>query len=183
MRSRTRRAHAALAVLPLALTLALAGCSSGSDQKDVASAATGKASGAKEAKDGEADGPDGDGRDKALQFAKCMRDNGVPMEDPKDDGRFVLELDKNTNKADVDKAMKACRQFQPAAKGKGKIDPKAAEAMRKLAQCMRENGVEGFPDPAAGGGIKMDRSVGEDPDFKAADEKCKSMRPKKPEGQ
>ncbi|MFI6283773.1 hypothetical protein ACIBCM_03265 [Streptomyces sp. NPDC051018] len=182
MRSRTRRTRTALAVLPLALTLALAGCSSGSDGQDVASAATGKAAGSQDGKEGKDAEAAGGGGDKALQFAKCMRENGVPMEDPKD-GRFVLELDKKTNKADVDKAMKACREFQPSGKGKGKTDPKAAESMRKLAQCMRENGVEGFPDPAPGGGIRMDRSVGEDPDFKAAHEKCKAKGPKLPGGQ
>ena len=54
-----------------------------------------------------------------------------------------------------------------------------AEALERalaFAQCMRDQGVEDFPDPQAdeNGGItqRMDRDVASDPDFDGAQEAC-----------
>ena len=43
------------------------------------------------------------------------------------------------------------------------------EKRRESARCMRENGVEDFPDPDANGHIMY---YGDDPDMKATSEKC-----------
>jgi hypothetical protein len=48
----------------------------------------------------------------------------------------------------------------------------------ELARCMRENGVEDFPDPDANGIILY---YGEDPEFTSAQEKCRHISPP-PEG-
>ncbi|WP_405801137.1 hypothetical protein [Streptomyces sp. NBC_01506] len=48
------------------------------------------------------------------------------------------------------------------------------------AECMRENGVTKFPDPAEGGGIKLDPSSGVDPEsaeFNKAEEACVDLSP------
>jgi hypothetical protein len=51
----------------------------------------------------------------------------------------------------------------------GPVDPKALQERRELAKCMRENGVEDFPDPDANGAIIYN---GDDPDMASAREKC-----------
>jgi hypothetical protein len=45
---------------------------------------------------------------------------------------------------------------------------------RESAKCMRENGVEDFPDPDANGHILY---YGDDPDMESASEKCDDLRP------
>jgi hypothetical protein len=45
---------------------------------------------------------------------------------------------------------------------------------RESAKCMRENGVEDFPDPDANGYILY---YGDDPDMKSAGEKCDALHP------
>jgi hypothetical protein len=59
------------------------------------------------------------------------------------------------------------------------------EKMRQFAKCMRDNGVENFPDPQEDGGIMIqgggpgstDGLNPDDPTFKAAQEKCQSLLP------
>ncbi|MFF8957172.1 hypothetical protein [Streptomyces sp. NPDC014894] len=171
MRIRTR---AGLAALPLALAVALTGCGSdGGGERKVASAAKGggQASGAGKP----SAEPSLSAQEMGLKFAACMRKNGVEMEDPVEGRLTIRQQKKGGNRATVEKAMKACREFQPQGLGPGgKADPKVAGNMRQYARCMRENGVEDFPDPDAGsGGIKVDGRMVDDPDFKKADEQCK----------
>ncbi|TDD94616.1 hypothetical protein [Actinomadura rubrisoli] len=168
MRIRTR---GALAALPLVLALTLAGCGSddGGDGK-VASAGGAKQGGAAAAGKGMSQD------EKGVKYAECMRKNGVPMEDPKPGGNIQLKLDKRTPKATLDKATQACKALDPMADGSGKQDPKQQEQGRKFAECMRQNGVEAFADPKPGQrGIMIDGKVAEDPDFKAAQQKCQEV--------
>jgi hypothetical protein len=53
------------------------------------------------------------------------------------------------------------------------------------AQCMRDHGISDFPDPGASGGIAIPAQRGSDldpdnPQFKAADDACKSLLPQPP---
>jgi hypothetical protein len=57
-------------------------------------------------------------------------------------------------------------------------NPERTEKRFELARCMRENGVEDFPDPDDNGVILY---YGEDPEFKSAQEKCAHISPR-PEG-
>ena len=107
---------------------------------------------------------------KGLKFAQCMRENGVDMEDP-EPGKGVQLRVQGVSQETVQKAMEACREWAPEGANGGKADPKQAEQIRKFAQCMRDNGVEAFPDQE-GAGIRVDKSVAEDPDFEAANDKC-----------
>jgi hypothetical protein len=52
--------------------------------------------------------------------------------------------------------------------------PAELEERRKSAKCMRENGVEDFPDPDANGHILY---YGDDPDMESASEKCDELQP------
>ncbi|MGV9310792.1 hypothetical protein ACWDR0_01175 [Streptomyces sp. NPDC003691] len=184
MRALTRRGRAAgvPAALALALALALTGCGSGGggDPK-VASAPSAKETGgpARDGAPGDTAVPDDD-RAKARKFADCLRKHGLDVGDP-EEGRFTMDGN-GLSEEKAKKATEACRAFQPQGKGKGKGKPdaKMVEAMRTFAECMRTNGVEKFPDPASGGGIQIDGSITEDPDFKAAEKKCQADMPKGP---
>jgi hypothetical protein len=114
-------------------------------------------------------------QEKALKFAQCMRDNGVPMEDPdvsSGGGMGVRIGGEGVDEKKLQAAMQACREFSPMGEGgRAQLDPQMEENMRKFSQCMRDNGVEKFPD-ADGGGLMIDRDIANDPDFPAAQEKC-----------
>ncbi len=141
-----------------------------------------------------------DPQDRMRQFAQCMRDNGIDMPDPQMDGNggFSVQIgpaegaapaDQGPSKADQEqmhKAMEACQKYAPSGgDGSAKIDPQAIEQMRQFAKCMRDNGVENFPDPSDSGGITVqaggpgsnDGFNPDDPTFKAAQDKCKSYLP------
>jgi hypothetical protein len=161
-----------VALTPLVLLLA-AGCGGGPEKPKVASVG-GTASAAATA-DPELAGLSE--KDKALKFAQCMRDNGVPMEDPKFDSAGHISISINGEglaKETVDAAQEKCKKYAPNGPGDGKPNPEGQERALKMAQCKRENGVESFPDPV-NGGIQIDKSIAEDPDFKAAQEKCDKL--------
>ncbi|WP_067452655.1 hypothetical protein [Actinomadura macra] len=160
-----------MVALPLAMTLALTGCGSDGDGDD------GKVATVGGAKQGGPAATKSLSRDEmGVKYAQCMRQNGIPMEDPKPGGGIQLKLDQRTKKETVDKAMQACRQYNPQGDGSGKPDPAQQERGRKFAECMRQNGVEKFADPKPGQqGIMIDGNIAEDPEFKAAQEKCQEI--------
>ncbi|WP_141577876.1 hypothetical protein [Actinomadura sp. WMMA1423] len=159
-----------LAALPLAAALVLTGCGSDDKGDTVASANGG-------AKQGDAK-PGGDQlspEERGVKFAQCMREHGVDMEDPKPGEGARIKV--KGNKAVVDKAMEACRQYSPMENRTGAPDPKMQERAREFAKCMRENGVENFPDPDPNQpGIRIDKkTVGDDPDLETAQQKCEKV--------
>ncbi|MDP9863805.1 MULTISPECIES: hypothetical protein [Streptosporangium] len=169
MRPRTRDT---LAALLLALTLPLTGCGSADD----GGGKVASAGGAKKGDSGAAAATDLDRDEMGVKFAQCMRENGIDMEDPVPGKGIMLKVGKDVDKATMDKAMEACRQYNPQADGSAQADPEMEERGRKFAACMRENGVEKFADPPAGQrGIRIDREIGEDPDFPQAQKQCESI--------
>ncbi|MFC7220526.1 hypothetical protein ACFQLX_20530 [Streptomyces polyrhachis] len=162
MRIRTR---AALAALPVALTLALAGCGSdGGGDDGVASAGDGR-------KDPKAAASPGLSRDEMLvKLAQCLREHGVDVEDPKPGEGLAVPVD-GGGQAKVDTAMEACRAFEPPAPS-DEDNAKEREQMLTFARCMRENGVESFKDPKPGEGVDLGPEQAQDPDLKAAEKKC-----------
>ncbi|MGW4794188.1 hypothetical protein ACWEPC_17480 [Nonomuraea sp. NPDC004297] len=162
-----RRVLSALVTAPFAFSLLLTGCGSGDGGgADVASVSGGTGNPSAAAK------PSEDPQERALKFAQCMRENGVEVPDPDSSGRFMMKFDKGTSPEKVEAAQAACKQYAPSGKLQGGGDPKMAENLRKLAQCMRDNGVESYPDPE-GGMMRITPDIAEDPDFKSAEETCK----------
>ncbi|MFG1700486.1 hypothetical protein [Nonomuraea sp. NPDC049309] len=160
------RARAAALLAAALWTGLLAGCGTGDGGgADVASVTGAGAQAAAEAE------PSEDPKEKALKFAQCMRENGIDVPDPDSSGRFTMRFDKNTPREKVEAAQEACKQWAPSGDGKRGGDGKVAERLRKLAQCMRDNGVESYPDPE-GGMMRITPEVAEDPDFEAAKKKC-----------
>jgi hypothetical protein len=164
---RTRRAAAAAAAATAALILATAACGGNTDGKQVASVESGtnRTAGTAPADD----------TARARDFAKCMRDNGVPVQDP-DPGTGKLDLGALRGGADaptVRKAMQACHDKAPQSiTGNSKLTEKQLEAMRQLARCMRDAGIP-FDDPGPDGFEKSSFPTGA-PGFAPAMQKCQA---------
>jgi hypothetical protein len=125
-------------------------------------------------------------RGKGARFAECMRDNGV-SEFPDPDASGELTIDGIVNGSSLDtsapawkQAISACRDLQPAGfMGRKRSSGEQDNALR-FAQCMRDNGIEDFPDPSADGPLidttRIPSAAGRGalsiPGFKAAQEKC-----------
>jgi hypothetical protein len=129
-------------------------------------------------------------REAALKFAKCMREHGVDMPDPKfDGGRVELRIggpgDPKANETTMRQAQEACRKYMESVKPPDISEQQKREfkdrALR-FARCMREQGID-MPDPQFGenGGMtqRFEEGTGpEDPRFREAQEKCQKYQPK-----
>jgi hypothetical protein len=156
-------------LLPLtAVLLVLAACGSDQQGDDVASVGNkGPSASASAGSDVPADA-----RQRALAYAKCMRDNGMEMPDPPADGGGVgampaVQGDPNDPK--VAKALEACQKYAGGSTGADPNDPEAAKRRLAFAKCMREHGVDIPDDPMKG--MTLDMS---DPKAKQAMEACQA---------
>jgi len=163
-----------IAVAAIGAALLLAGCGAKTDDgSKVASISTPPKSGGPTAADssGKSD------EDKMRDFAKCMREHGVDMPDPKpagDGGGMAITLGgdaKDSGKFEA--AQKECKHLMPNG---GEMKPPSAEEldkMRKDAKCMRDHGVD-MPDPdPSGKGTMRVGGPGDDPKkFEAAAKAC-----------
>jgi hypothetical protein len=126
---------------------------------------------------------------KAMQFADCMRDNGV-SEFPDPDASGELTIDAVVNGSSLDTstpawktAIDACKDLQPAGFTGHQRSAEEQEHALEFAQCMRDNGVEDFPDPTPDGPLidtsRMPGSPGARsiPGFQAAMEACRDLPP------
>jgi hypothetical protein len=199
MRRRVPGRTAVGAAVVLLLALVVAGCAgtgggSGDDTASVASADGGGSDASTDDSGGSEGADSGDGaeltpeerEERALKFAACMRENGVPMEDPEPGQAGRVRIGGNGDGERIDRetmeaAQEACQKHSPFGEKGPRQDPEMAENMRKFAQCMRDNGVPDFPDPD-GGRMMLDKSIAEDPDFEAAQEKCGEILPNRPGG-
>jgi hypothetical protein len=92
----------------------------------------------------------------ALDFARCMRENGVPtFPDPiaQPDGSFGLQRPAGVSTEAIDDALASCESEAQAlgiASGAGDTDTGAQDQLLKLSRCMRANGIPEFPDPEPG---------------------------------
>jgi hypothetical protein len=95
--------------------------------------------------------------EKAMKFAQCMRDNGVSgFPDPDASGALTIDAVANgssvdPNSATFQQALSACRDLEPAGFMGQKRSAQQQEAALRFAQCIRDNGVKDFPDPAPDG--------------------------------
>ncbi len=95
-------------------------------------------------------------RSQAARFSECMRENGV-REFPDPDASGELTIDGVLNGSSLDpsapawkRAIGACKDLQPSGFVGHKRNAKEQSESLKFAQCIRENGVKDFPDPAKG---------------------------------
>ena len=93
---------------------------------------------------------------KAVKFAECMRSNGVSdFPDPSASGKLTIDGVVNGSSLDPDapafkQAIGACKSLEPAGFTGSRRSPQQTQAALRFAQCIRENGVKDFPDPANG---------------------------------
>ncbi len=112
-------------------------------------------------------------------------ENGVPdFPDPEQnaDGGISLGLGEGMDpeSEEFQAAAEACDELVPGPDEGEAVDPEAYEALVEYSECMRENGVEDFPDPEPNGGIMMSPEMGFDPEseeFQAAAEACEDLAP------
>ena len=131
--------------------------------------------------------------EQALKFAQCMREQGIDMPDPEfgGDGAIMQRIGghgdaRRIDPARMERAMEACREFQPSRDIE--LSPEEEQEMRDRmlahTECMREHGVD-MPDPQfeSGGRVIMRerRGVGginpESPKFRKADAACRDLLP------
>jgi len=142
---RKRRPLAALAMIAL-VGVGGAGCGSNAPS---ATSTAGTASSA-----GTGGNENTTDRESAIKFAECMRGNGVRgFPDPDASGELTIDAIANgssvdTNSAAFKQAMSACKNLEPPGfTGHTRSAQEQANAL-KFAQCIRDNGVKDFPDPA-----------------------------------
>lgn len=113
--------------------------------------------------------------EQATVWARCMREHGVAMPDPEPhngDGVRFPAVDKDSIDAATQQAAEqACTRYRP-------VLPAADQAMkdeyvRQFARCMREEGVEEYPDPN-GEPNQVSEAVRRDPQYDQAEVTCKA---------
>jgi hypothetical protein len=131
-------------------------------------------------------------REAALKFAQCMREHGVDMPDPGSGGRQVFKVGpgEDTTPEEMESAQKACQKYQDKIKPKEMSEEdqqKFREAALAHARCMRDHGIENFPDPTfdedGGAQIRLDKRSGINPEsskFQEAQKACESKMPQGP---
>jgi hypothetical protein len=126
-------------------------------------------------------------RDAQLAFARCMREHGIDMDDPKPDERGIrLSVPKGVTPQKAEAANQACRKHLDAIKPP-ELSEEEQKEMREAAlansRCMREHGID-FPDPTFGdhGEVSIEIRKGsgvepDDPKFQKAQEACRKEAP------
>lgn len=126
-----------VAVSVLLAGLLVAGCGSGEDQPQVAAIGAGRSSGK----------PDEDRGRQAERYRDCLLQHRVTLLDhPTAEG--MPQIDKVRTPVEVASfAYERCRPLLPTAGEVVKVAPEEIEARRRLAACVREQGVPEYPDP------------------------------------
>jgi hypothetical protein len=94
---------------------------------------------------------------KAVKFSECMRAHGVSaFPDPNASGQLTIDAvangsSVNTNAPAFKQALSTCKHLEPPGFTGVKRTPERQQAALKFAECIREQGVKDFPDPAPNG--------------------------------
>ena len=184
-----------LAALAAAVVLLVAGCGGSGGSQGIASldAATGDSASTTAAAE------EVDSEQAMLDYAQCMRDNGVDMEDPTADenGNFQMMRPPGsgaggefsaTDREAMETAREACSQYlEGITQQFQQVDmTEMQDMLLEYAQCMRDNGVDmedpdftadegGGMGPGARLGFDMSQFDTSDPVFQAASEACQEI--------
>jgi hypothetical protein len=172
----------ALPAMLLALALAVAACGGGDGKaRGVASLGGGSGTATATTRAG------GDDRQKALNWARCMRQHGINTPDPRFDanGRVVWMAEPpaagGAAKLKYRAAEQACKQYEING-GPPPHPPSAQERQRALAfaKCMRQHGIN-VPDPRIDAtGVHQQLPEGmnrDDPRLRAPRQACRQYLP------
>jgi hypothetical protein len=164
-----RARSAGLLVALAVLALGVAGCGDSSDSSSSGSAASGG---------GSSDST------KLVQYAQCMRKNGVPSFPDPVNGQLNLQVTPggalDPSSPQWKAAQQACKSLEPPGlqSGSAQSNQQQSQAL-KFAACMRKNGVPNFPDPQLeGGGFIVGKGVDSNsPQFQSALTACRKLQP------
>jgi len=129
---------------------------------------------------------------RSVAFAGCMRSHGEPsFPDPQPNGGFMVH-NINPNSPQYQAAAKACAKLRGPGMSPAQRNQALAQLL-KYSACMRAHGVPDFPDPTeqdGGVGIQISTSTRQgangstttgidpnSPQFKAAQQACRSLMP------
>jgi hypothetical protein len=117
--------------------------------------------------------------EKAVRYAQCMRENGLTdFPDPDKNGKFVIPAGgPGRDTSQFKKAQQACKsQEPPGIKDNPAEIAKAQASWLKFANCMRQHGIQDFPDPKDGR-LLVDRNRinVNSPQFKNALKACRGV--------
>jgi hypothetical protein len=125
-------------------------------------------------------------REAALDFAECMRRNGVDVPDPApgQGGRITFRGTGPGDTAAFERAQEKCRKHLEDARPPELSEEEQREFRERAlrhAQCMRDHGID-MPDPTFGDGGAVRMRMGEgidpnDPAFQEAQEACARFGP------
>lgn len=174
--------------IAVVLALALTACGRGDDGGGVATIDGGDTGSSSTAS------PSVDPEDALAEFAECMRENGIEdFPDPQidEDGGIQIGVGAadggpptDEDRQALEDAMAACEDLLPQGEGPGDISEEeqaaAQDAAIEFAECMREHGIEEFPDPefSDDGGILQEIGEEVDPtsdEFREAEDACRSV--------
>jgi hypothetical protein len=171
---KTLRLTVTAAALAGALALVLGACGGSGDSDGVASLGEGSST------NGSTTTAERDPEQAALDYAKCMREQGVDMPDPGANGELQLQVGPG-NKDKVEKAQRKCEPLLENARPKLSEEQQSVmqDALLAFARCMREHGID-MPDPQFGEGGRVtqrgQRGVNpDDPKFQEAQEACEPI--------
>ena len=134
-----------------------------------------------------AQGREAANRKAMLDFARCMRENGVDMPDPQfEGGRVTQRMNGKVDQDAMRKADKACAKYRESIKAPEMSDEDREKFRQEAlahARCMRDQGIAKFPDPTfdedGGAQVRIDRGLNpESAKFRAAQKACESKMPR-----
>jgi hypothetical protein len=167
--------------LAAALILVLTACGGNGDSDDVASLTdtTGQSTTEGSGDNGSSAPSEEEREEAALEFAQCMREQGIDFPDPVN-GQFQFRGEVGDAEK-MEEAQEACGDIleDVAPQISEEEEAEIRDATIEFSRCMREQGVDDFPDPQFedGGGVlmRMPESVEEDPQFEEAQEACQPI--------
>jgi hypothetical protein len=109
-------------------------------------------------------------------YAQCMRSHGVAnFPDPQgpDQNAFLISSSVQDN-PNFQSASKACAPLRPQQNGGGSGGGVSQQQLLAFAQCMRQNGVPNFPDPAPDGAVSLGGVNPNSPQFQSARQTCEA---------
>jgi hypothetical protein len=169
----TKRAKIVVLAVAVLAALAFTGCSSKSSGSEGGNQTAGAAPSG-----GVGGMPNASEQEQLRKFEQCLREQGVEPPEPGEPGARPSVGHEPTAKEQA--AMEKCSQFLPNGGEPEKLTAQQIEQLRKYAKCMRDNGIDYFPDPSAGGKKdEMSEADGQrfrnDPKRPAAEEKCRPL--------
>jgi hypothetical protein len=182
--------------LPALLSSVLLACGGGAEDDDGIASLGGDGPTTTEPSGGGGGGRTGvsaEFQDAMLEYAECMRDQGIDFPDPQSDGNGVVVVgpepgDEPPTQAELDEMEDAdaeCRHILEDVEGAlPEPSPEEQQEMQdralEFAECMRDHGID-FPDPTFGEGGEVRVGFGasggdapdfSDPEFQDAQEEC-----------